>query len=774
MDVTAEQIADEPGRPGAERDAPAGRGVEPLRSERLRTIAAEVPVARLVGVATALSGAAGLGEIADALAGFSIRSLGASGVALWLVRGDEAVLAATRGPSAEAVGRMARLAHEDLARALAPPIAGVAAWLPDVEPPPEALPSLGDAPGERGAWLGLPLRAGYHAAARGVLGVAFPARRSFSLRDRSLHLAMAHLASQAVERVRLFERESRGRTRAEILARISADLAAGVRFERIASDALGPWIASMGASDGALWIRDGDAYRCVSESPTRGRLGTRLRLEAAPVLARTVARQAPIVATRLDAQPHERACLAAEGHDACVTAPLLGRCDVLGLLAVGFESVPPELEDAPRQVETLAAHFAVALQRTLAAEREAALRRRLELAHELALALASARTTTEVVEVALSRGFAAFGASAGAVLLAREDRLEILGDVGFPPPVIEPWRRIPLSTPMPVTDAFRCGEPVWLNTRDEAIARYPAFASFRDDGHRAWAALPLVGPEGTLGVLGLSFARERPLDEDDRASAVALARTLAQALERARLYESERRMRREADAARAEAERIGGLQEQLLAVVGHDLRQPLSTIVLALRLLGDGRPIEAQHVVLGRVRKAAGRMTEMITDLLDLSRARHGLDIPVERERVDLAAIAARVVEEAETVHPGRVRLEASGAPSVLADRSRLGQVVGNLVSNAVEHGDATVPVRVRVGCVGDGVELEVHNGGVVPPHVLPRVFEPFARGGRRGLGLGLYIVREIVRAHGGSAEIHSAEETGTVVRVRLPLAPQA
>jgi signal transduction histidine kinase len=165
-------------------------------------------------------------------------------------------------------------------------------------------------------------------------------------------------------------------------------------------------------------------------------------------------------------------------------------------------------------------------------------------------------------------------------------------------------------------------------------------------------------------------------------------------------------------------------------------------------------------------------MMNMIRDVLDLSRARHGMAVPVERERIDLAALAARAVEEAETLHPGRLRLEAAGEAAVSGDRSRLGQLLANLVTNALEHGDPAVPVSVVVRRDESDVVLEVWNGGAVPPDFLPRAFEPFARGGgRRGLGLGLFIVREVVRAHGGSAEMHSSDGAGTVVRVRLPAA---
>lgn len=731
---------------------------------------------RLLSLAAALSRATTVEGVVDALLSRVASPLGAEYGALWLPEGEGAVLACARGRGAEALQAAPRVEIAALGSAAPSLLEGEPLWLSSPEELARAFPALEAlraATGTR-AWVGLPLRV--LGRTIGVAGLGFPSARAFEPQERALHRAVAHLAAQSLERVRLLELERSARKRAEALARLSADLAAGASLERAAGAALEPWRTSVRAAEAILWLADPPGFRCVAETPPRRRLGEHERPTASPFLARASAGGRTVVARLHTAQPHERLYLASAGLAACVATPLVTSAGVRGVLAVGLAEGAGDPAKIVPHVETFAAQCASGIERAAFLQRDRAMRRRLELAHGLASALVPARTSGEILEIALAHGLAAFGAAAGVVALAGPESLEIVGDVGYPGALVEPWRRIPFDAPVPLADAFRRGEPVWLDTPEDAVARYPALEKALDDHHRARAALPLVGAEGRLGVMGLSFPEARALDADDRAAAMALARTCGLALDRARVYESEGRMRRDADAARAEAERIGTLQEQLLAVVGHDLRQPLSAILLAAGVLSErGADAAIREQLLARIRKAADRMTHMIRDLLDLSRARQGMAVPVERERVDLAALAARAVEEAETLHPGRLRLEAAGEAIVSGDRSRLGQVLANLVTNALEHGEPATPVRVVVRRDAAEVVLEVCNRGAVPPDFISRAFEPFARGGeRRGLGLGLFIVREVVRAHGGSAEMRSSADEGTVVRVRLPSAAPA
>jgi len=210
-------------------------------------------------------------------------------------------------------------------------------------------------------------------------------------------------------------------------------------------------------------------------------------------------------------------------------------------------------------------------------------------------------------------------------------------------------------------------------------------------------------------------------------------------------------------------------------VLGHDLRNPLNTILTAAQLLEHQSHDDLVKKVSGGMVSSARRMSRMIEDLLDLARARLAGGIPLRRERTDLAALVRRVVHECQQGFPDR-RIEGTFEGDIVGewDADRLSQVVSNLIGNAVQHGDPAGPVEVRLQTIpSDDVLLSVTNSGCIPSELLPHVFDPF-RGGRRpltrseGLGLGLYIVQQIVMAHGGSVEVQS-DATHTAFQVRMP-----
>jgi signal transduction histidine kinase len=178
-----------------------------------------------------------------------------------------------------------------------------------------------------------------------------------------------------------------------------------------------------------------------------------------------------------------------------------------------------------------------------------------------------------------------------------------------------------------------------------------------------------------------------------------------------------------------------------------------------------------------RIGSSTDKMLRMISDILDFARGRLGGGIPLEPQPANLHEIARQAVDELAVAHPERVlEFHAEGDGSGQFDPDRLSQVVGNLVSNALSHGQPRTPVRITVRDAGPQVVLEVHNTGMpIPPQFLPRIFEPFRQGearlSSRGLGLGLYIVAEVVKAHGGTVEARSTAEEGTTFTVRLPRA---
>jgi signal transduction histidine kinase len=217
-------------------------------------------------------------------------------------------------------------------------------------------------------------------------------------------------------------------------------------------------------------------------------------------------------------------------------------------------------------------------------------------------------------------------------------------------------------------------------------------------------------------------------------------------------------------------------------MLAHDLQTPLTAIILTaraeLRSAGDGRPPFAAT----RVLRCAERMKRMTADLLDFARARFSGGLPVCPEWVDLALLAREAAIEVEDSHPGcRVRVEAEGDVHGEWDPSRITQVLVNLACNAVQHGDRGVPVTVRLVRRHDSVRIEVVNqGGPISDRELRRLFEPFARGPlarprTQSVGLGLFIVAEIVAAHGGQIEAFTSSEAGTVTfAVQLPLRSKA
>lgn len=225
------------------------------------------------------------------------------------------------------------------------------------------------------------------------------------------------------------------------------------------------------------------------------------------------------------------------------------------------------------------------------------------------------------------------------------------------------------------------------------------------------------------------------------------------------------------------------LAETFMAIVGHDLKNPLNAMVLGTELILANPTSPSVTKTAERLKNSTRRMQRMIDDLFDLARARIGNGIPVERAPADMAKIVERVVAEIETAHPERViSLNVSHDASGEWDADRLAQVVSNLAGNAIRHGDPDAPIEVLLGSDADHVFLTVTNGGVIPPDLVPVIFDPFRSSDSRraraeGLGLGLFIVNQIVLAHGGRVAVESGTSADkardhaprTTFRVTLP-----
>lgn len=219
-----------------------------------------------------------------------------------------------------------------------------------------------------------------------------------------------------------------------------------------------------------------------------------------------------------------------------------------------------------------------------------------------------------------------------------------------------------------------------------------------------------------------------------------------------------------------------------LGILGHDLRTPLGAILLGADMLRRSDTIgERGTRVATQIYTSVQRASQIVGDLLDLTRCQMGPGIPVKRVAVDLAPICERIVEEIRAFHPdAEIILHTKTQAFGLFDGPRIEQVFSNIISNAVQHGGARLPINVELTATAETVVFTVHNlGEPIPADVLPFIFNPMGRFSQRsviehgptaGLGLGLFIASEIVSAHQGSIEVESCAETGTVFRVSVPL----
>lgn len=231
---------------------------------------------------------------------------------------------------------------------------------------------------------------------------------------------------------------------------------------------------------------------------------------------------------------------------------------------------------------------------------------------------------------------------------------------------------------------------------------------------------------------------------------------------------------RASETALLDARQTARLREEFIAVIGHDLRNPLQTLGTGVNVLG--RSPERSAAILPLMQNSLRRMTGLVDNLLDFARGRLGGGMLLaDRRQEDLRPELQHVVDELALAWPGRrIEYREELAATVPCDRSRIAQLLSNLLANALKYGDTEAPVRVVARSDGHGLELSVANGGrPIPPEVRQRLFEPYFRGtshagSQEGLGLGLYIVFEIARAHGGTVDVVS-DEAETRFTFRLP-----
>jgi signal transduction histidine kinase len=228
------------------------------------------------------------------------------------------------------------------------------------------------------------------------------------------------------------------------------------------------------------------------------------------------------------------------------------------------------------------------------------------------------------------------------------------------------------------------------------------------------------------------------------------------------------------------SKKVDHARDLFLGILGHDLRNPIGAMLMSAQLTAKiGALSERQKMLISQVVTSAGRATDILDQLLDLTRARLGSGMQLIREPMDMAFASRQLLEEMRALHPDRAfTLEVSGNTEGSWDKPRIGQVFSNLLGNAVQYGFKDLPIVVTMRGEAKDVSLSVHNQGVpIPKEEIGGIFEALVRVGTDdgdypnspNLGLGLYITKEIVAAHGGTIRVSSTEKDGTTFTARLP-----
>jgi PAS domain S-box-containing protein len=568
---------------------------------------------------------------------------------------------------------------------------------------------------------------------------------------------------------------------AERLSKVTAAMADAVTAEEVFAALVDRVGEAVDASSGGLWL--------VDDAAATARL---VRARGYSEAARQQLREMPLDLTPsipvLDAirhgepiwLPSQEALLARYPHVRAVTTPglsyriaclpLTARGRVLGALGLTIEQAGDATDDERDFLLLVARYASQAIERLRLFDAERRLHRealdartRAEQLYRFAQAVVVADRVEVVFDAALTAIETALGAKRSAILTFDDD-----GVMRF-----RAWRNL--------SDAYRGeveGHSPWSRdevrpapiivpdpTADPAMTRYlPLFAK---EGIGALAFIPLVTGDRLVGKFMVYYDQPHSFVVHEIETARAIGNHLASVVTRF--------------AAVAKLEETIRYNEIFAGILAHDLRNPLGAIMTsAQRLLmpheGESAPTTADTKLFARILASGQRINAMIDQVLDLTKARLGGGIEVQARDTNLAQLCEQAVRELELAHPDwSIDCDVVGDLNGRWDPERLLQVFSNLIANAGQHGEREAGVRIRLlGSEDEHVAIEVHNMGAVPESLLPHLFDPFrgtqrSRHQSRGLGLGLFIVREIVRAHGGTVDVSSSEATGTTFAVRLP-----
>jgi phosphoserine phosphatase RsbU/P len=319
----------------------------------------------------------------------------------------------------------------------------------------------------------------------------------------------------------------------------------------------------------------------------------------------------------------------------------------------------------------------------------------------------------------------------------------------------------------------------WLGTSAQALIGQPFHALLSFGGRIAYEThmAPLLRLQGYVNELALDLlhvdgsklpvianaAEKRGPDDQHLFTRL----TMFKAVDRRTYERGLVAARTQAEAAAAAEHETSVLREQFIAVLGHDLRNPLAALAAGIRMISERETLSDRGKLIAKEMNASvSRATALIENVLDFARGRLGDGLTLTRNPAQsLAPVLEQVVAEIRAIAPDRqIVAHFSIEQPVDCDPGRIGQLASNLIANAVTHGAPGIPIEVEAHTADDRFVLAVANGGVpIPPAARAQLFQPFFRGAVRrsqqGLGLGLFIVNEIAKAHGGTMDVASSEE---------------
>jgi signal transduction histidine kinase len=392
---------------------------------------------------------------------------------------------------------------------------------------------------------------------------------------------------------------------------------------------------------------------------------------------------------------------------------------------------------------------------------------------DVTTALSEAKTVDEVTAVVLTKGLAMVQAARGVIVSVDGDRVRLLGTRGISPALEAQLTDMTLDSDVPVVHAIRKGGMISIESAEEFRERYGRAHEGWDElaDMQTYLATPLVHAGETVGSLSLHFKEAGAVGASDRTFTLLLAQASAVALHRARSYDAELDKRHR-------AELLAQARDDVLGVVAHDLRNPLNLIQMTVELIIDEElPAERRRELLGIALRAAKQMNRLIEDLLDHVRLQAGrLSLDVEEVSVDTilkdAEETFRPLADRRHVH---LETTAGDGVSVRADRTRVSQIVGNLIGNAIKFTPEKGIVKLRATPEDKRVVFQVVDDGPgIPPDNISKLFDNFwqaRKSDRRGVGLGLAIAKELVEAHGGKIWVESSVDHGSTFSFSLPAA---